>query len=761
VVGPRAHLPQGAYRFALPEENELKQRPAASSPPRIDLDAAVKRSRRLGLDEDGPRRRRRPSGEPPPLPRPLHASGKLLLGYIALVFLLFLLVGLIGRLDVRLDRWEGLLLQFLARFRTPAITTVMQVVAGALSSAWLLAILRWGAVIGLIVLKRFRHLFVFLGSALAVGLVTTSVSMLAVRARPFGVSILGEWFGGSLPSKPLAALTTTLLGIAYSFFVPGRPRNLAKNAVRLPLVLLALARLYLGIDHPIDIVTAVALGTGITVVAFRLLAPNEVFPVTYRRGRAAHLDVGGERGEAMKRALESQLGISVLEMKPFGLAGSGGSTPLRLRVAGDPEKYLFAKLYAQNHLRADRWYKLGRTLLYGRLEDEGKFATVRRLVQYEDHMLRVMRDAGVLVPDPYGFVEISPEREYLLVTSFVDGAQESLEAEIDDAVIDDGLRLVRKLWDAGLAHRDIKPSNLLIRDRKVHLIDVAFGQMRPSPWRQAVDLANLMLVLAFRTSPEQVYARAVNFFSPDEIAEAFAASRGATMPSQSRALLRKGRANLLERFRELAPARRPIRIQRWSVRRVGLTGTALLVCVVAVMAALGNLPGAGLVPGATEHAFSRVGRPPECQRSRGEALYLQAQSVPSASFMPCLNALPLGWRFGGLYVRKGSSLLVLDSDRGGQRALLVSLESHCDTSRAKEVTPTDEPGTRRWDGLESEASRYAGLRYYVFPGGCITYQFDVSDDERTAFTAEAELAIGLYSRAALEDRVRSTTGLSL
>jgi tRNA A-37 threonylcarbamoyl transferase component Bud32 len=718
--------------------------------------------RRLDVGEDGSRKRRRPSGEPPPLPRPLGTSGKLLLAYIALVFTLFMVVGLIGSLDEKLDRWEGLALQFLAGFRTPALTTVMQAIDGVLSSAWFLAVLRWGAVIGLIALKRFRHLFVFLGSALAVGLVTTSVSALAVRARPFGVSILGEWYGGSLPSRPVATFAATLLAIAYSFFVAGRPRNLAKSALRVALAILVVARLYLGIDHPIDIVTAVALATGIIVVAFRLLAPNEVFPVSYRRGRAAHLDVGGERGRAIKLALESQLGISVVEMKPFGLAGSGGSTPLRLKVAGEPEKYLFAKLYAQNHLRADRWYKLGRTLLYGRLEDEGRFATVRRLVQYEDHMLRVMRDAGVRVPAPYGFVEISPEREYVLVTDFVDGAKESLEAEIDDEVIDDGLRLVRQLWDAGLAHRDIKPSNLLIRDRKIHLIDVAFGQMRPSPWRQAVDLANLMVVLAFRTSPEQVYARAVNFFTPDEIAEAFAATRGATMPSQSRSLLRKGRSNLVERFRELAPARRPIRIQRWSIRRAGMTCAALLVTLIIVMAAFGNLPGAGLVPGATEQAFSRVGRPPLCGRFLGEALYLEAQSVPTAALVPCLNALPLGWKFGGLYVRRGSSQLAFDYDRESQRAALrVSLHRRCDTSGAEEVVPSDEPGTRRWDAVEATPARYAGVRYYVFPGGCMTYRFDISDAERTVFTSDAELAVGLYSRAALEDRVRRTTGLSL
>jgi hypothetical protein len=86
--------------------------------------------------------------------------------------------------------------------------------------------------------------------------------------------------------------------------------------------------------------------------------------------------------------LQDQLGLVVAEVEPFGLAGSAGSTPLRITVKGDPDTWLFAKLYAKSHLRADRWYKLGRELLYGRLEDEKPFNTVRRLVQQEDYALQ-------------------------------------------------------------------------------------------------------------------------------------------------------------------------------------------------------------------------------------------------------------------------------------------------------------------------------------------------------------------------------------
>src|SRR5919204_241811 len=185
-------------------------------------------------------------------------------------------------------------------------------------------------------------------------------------------------------------------------------------------------------------------------------------------------------------------------------AGGGGERPDRstpnangahhkATLCGSPPTVLFGKLYARSHLRSDRWYKLGRELLYGRLEDEKAFNTVGRLVQQEDYALRLLRDAGLPSPEPFGIVEITPEREYLLVSEFFDGSVELGEAEVDDGIIDDGLVMVRKLWAAGLAHRDIKPANLLVQHERLRLIDVFFAEVRPSPWRQAVDLANMML----------------------------------------------------------------------------------------------------------------------------------------------------------------------------------------------------------------------------------------------------------------------------
>jgi tRNA A-37 threonylcarbamoyl transferase component Bud32 len=289
------------------------------------------------------------------------------------------------------------------------------------------------------------------------------------------------------------------------------------------------------------------------------------------------------------------LGIDVSDIEPEGLSESAGSTPMRLTLAGDESKFLFGKLYARSHLRSDRWYKLSRTLLYGRLEDEAHFENVRRLVEYEDYLLRLMRNAGIRSPAPVGIAVITPEREYLIVTEFLQDAVEIGDAEVGRGIIDSALLLVRSLWDHGLAHRDIKPSNIMIREEQAFAIDVAFGEVRPSPWREAIDLANMMLVLALGSTPDLVFSRALEFFSEDEIAEAFAASRSITIPGQLRRELKADGRDLVGDFRNLAPPLVKVSIQRWSLRRVALAIWVLLLIGAGVALGFSNLEGLGLL----------------------------------------------------------------------------------------------------------------------------------------------------------------------
>jgi hypothetical protein len=198
-------------------------------------------------------------------------------------------------------------------------------------------------------------------------------------------------------------------------------------------------------------------------------------------------------------------------------------------------------------------------------------------------------------PEPRGILEITPEREYVLVTELIPNAVHINRAEVTDDIVDQALAIVRTMWNAGLAHRDIKPANVMVADGRVWLVDVAFAEVRPTPWREAVDLANMMLTLALCVPAERVYKRAVLVFTPEEIAEAFAASRAITIPSQLRTLLRAAPHHPEETLRAFAPQRAPVAIQRWSLRRFTLTVAVALTAVVAVALVIANLRLVGLL----------------------------------------------------------------------------------------------------------------------------------------------------------------------
>ncbi len=243
---------------------------------------------------------------------------------------------------------------------------------------------------------------------------------------------------------------------------------------------------------------------------------------------------------------------------------------------------MFAKLYAQNHLRSDRWYKLSRSLLYGALEDEAPYRTVRRLAEHEDHMMHLMRQAGVPVVRSLGIAEITPGREYLVVTEFIHGAAEADAHAWSDTAVREAMAAVRAMWQAGLAHRDIKPANLLVRDDSVFFIDHSFGEIRPTPWREAADLANLMLTISIRRSPEDVHRIAGEFFTEEDIGEAFAVARSVTIPGQLKSAMRATGRDIVAENRALAPARPPIGLQRWTPRRIWALTAALTLAAILI-----------------------------------------------------------------------------------------------------------------------------------------------------------------------------------
>ncbi len=536
-------------------------------------------------------RRRRPTGEAPPLPRQQRWAGvrwalvAVVIVATSLVSFVYLVPDPVLRLDEAASRWA-------AQRRTPLTVDVARLLDG-LTDPVVVGVVRWGTILVLLAVRRLRHLAVYVGALLLVEWAVQAMNFAIQRPRPM-VEIVGGWDGFSHPSRPIAALTVTALASLRALAPHGPVRRSGALVVGGLVALVGTARVALGVDHVSDVVVAAAMAAGTVFALTRLLVPHSRFPVEYRRGQTAHVTLSEERETAITTAVRDQLGLQVTGIELHGEVGSAGSTPMRLTLGGpgDPDE-LFAKLYTRQHLRSDRLYKLVRLLMYGRLENETPFASVRQLVQYEDHLTRVLRDADVRVPASHGIVEITPETEYLIAFEFTPGHDFDVEEQISDALIDDCLHLVDQLWTAGVAHRDIKPGNLLVDGDRATLIDVAFAQLRPTPWRQAVDLGAMLLMLSLAAGPDRVHRRALQVFTEEEVAEALAATDGFAIPSQLRGLLEEDGWAVRDALRALSPEREPIRIHRWDRRRIAAAVVALV--------------GLGLAVGLTWVAFDTVG----------------------------------------------------------------------------------------------------------------------------------------------------------
>jgi hypothetical protein len=133
-----------------------------------------------------------------------------------------------------------------------------------------------------------------------------------------------------------------------------------------------------------------------------------------------------------------------------------------------------------------------------------------------------------------------------------------------------------------------------------------------------------------------------------------------------------------------------------------------------------------------------------------EPQWLLAQSVPSASLVPCLHPLPVGWMVGTVTVNDGRSVIPLNHDRAGPGVLVLRLTATCDTRGATPV-PSSQPQVRRYQRIDRQAPRLEATRFDVFPGGCVTAQAAVPAANRAEITSQLATILGYYTtRQALQ-----------
>jgi hypothetical protein len=220
--------------------------------------------------------------------------------------------------------------------------------------------------------------------------------------------------------------------------------------------------------------------------------------------------------------------------------------------------------------------------------------------------------------------------------------------------------------------------------------------------------------------------------------------------------------NLHGEFVRLLPeAPRPIGVQRWSTRRIALLALVLVALVPAVPLAWAfarssaNPGGATVVTGGTGSC------------TQLEELWLQAQSVPSASHIPCVQAFPAGI-VGALAVRDGESVLELSHasldinlDTGNQPQaaaaageVTVRLTASCAVPTMGEGE-TVAPGVRRF---QTQGPAGTPQVVDVFPGGCVTYRPEPDIGASAPLLDQAQRAVTFRTRDELRDALRRRSG---
>jgi len=174
--------------------------------------------------------RRRPFGQPPPLPHHLQTTGVGWLVAAVVLVALSLLVfadGLRGR-AVAVTAVDDAVVQWLAGLDVPGLVPAMQGLA-ALGSWTAMNVLLWGLLLALLLRRRFRQLLVVLLAWILQGVVIQFLlAPMLQRPRPFGVELRTAWATWALPSEQMGALVVVLVGILYGLVPEGRWRQIGK-----------------------------------------------------------------------------------------------------------------------------------------------------------------------------------------------------------------------------------------------------------------------------------------------------------------------------------------------------------------------------------------------------------------------------------------------------------------------------------------------------------------------------------------------------
>jgi glycosyltransferase 2 family protein len=261
----------------------------------------------------------------------------------------------------------------------------------------------------------------------------------------------------------------------------------------------ALARMYGGLDLPLDVVAGAAAGWAV--------------------GAALNLVLGTPTGHPSLDQVHDALvaaGIDVFHLVPAGMGGRSYARFLGTAATGEE---LFIKVLGSQERSADVLVRLWRFVAFRGFQDELAFVSRKRTAEHEALMALLAQQSGVRVP-PVRLAARGSGGEVFIVEERVRGhTLDDVPVEsIDDKLLDRVWEQVERLHAARIAHRDLRRHNVLVDDAgQPWLLDFNLAEAAADDRRLHRDVNELLVSLCAVVGVERAADSAITSLGSEEV----------------------------------------------------------------------------------------------------------------------------------------------------------------------------------------------------------------------------------------------------
>jgi len=336
--------------------------------------------------------------------------------------------------------------------------------------------------------------------------------------------------GFGYPSGHTTTATALVAGMAP--YLPRRARRVAWAAV----VLVAIARVYVGAHLPLDVIGGVALGSAV--------------------GAVVNLAIGTPRRAPDIDRIRRVLGAGHQAVDGLTPVSGGGRYATNYVASVDGGARVFVKVVDREHRDADTLAAVGRYLAFRHVEDETPFATPKQRVEHEALLASLAAHAGAHASLP---IAIASERggTSALVLDVIDGqvvGEDGPDGEhaLDDAVLAALWKEVGCLRVARIAHRHLSLGNVMLdRSGQPWLLDFGYAEVGATDRALAQDVAELLASTALVVGAQRAVDAAVATLGRSAVVDALPLIQPLALAISTRRALRR-RHGLLDDVRNRA-----------------------------------------------------------------------------------------------------------------------------------------------------------------------------------------------------------------